>query len=223
MNIKLESSWKQLLGSEFSQPYFQNLAEFVKTEYKTAVIYPPGPHIFRAFEMCPVKDVKVVIIGQDPYHGLNQANGLSFAVNKDIRVPPSLQNIYKELESDLGIKPAAHGDLTPWAAQGVLLLNATLTVRASSPGSHQGKGWEQFTDAVIAKLNDSRENLVFILWGKYAQQKGEKIDRSKHLVLAAAHPSPYSANNGFFGCRHFSKANQYLEEHGQQPIEWGLG
>lgn len=221
-DIKLENSWKELLEEEFEKDYFQDLIKFVRSEYQNGIVYPPGNHIFRALDLCPVEKVKVVIIGQDPYHGPKQAVGLSFSVSRDVRIPPSLKNIYKEIEDDLGIPQANHGDLTKWAMQGVLLLNATLTVRASSPGSHQGKGWEQFTDAIISKLNESKEHLVFMLWGKFAQAKAGMIDQTKHLVLTAAHPSPYSANAGFFGSRHFSKCNSYLAQQGIQPVDWSL-
>jgi uracil-DNA glycosylase len=220
MKIKLNPSWKEILSEEFEKAYFKNLAAFIKAEYANHVVYPPGPHIFRALDTCDFQAVKVVIIGQDPYHGPNQANGLAFSVSKSVRIPPSLQNIYKEIASDLGAAIPKEGDLTRWASQGVLLLNATLTVRAKTPGSHQNHGWEQFTDAVIKALNAGRQNLVFLLWGKYAQQKGAVIDSSKHLVLEAPHPSPYSADRGFFGCKHFSKANEYLVVNAKEPIDW---
>lgn len=220
MDVKIEDSWKIRLKDEFEKPYFHLLTEFVKSEYRTAVVYPPGSQIFRAFDMCPFDQVKVVILGQDPYHGPRQANGLCFSVNDDVKMPPSLINIFKEIHTDLG-KPMPHtGNLERWARQGVLLLNATLTVRASSPGSHQGKGWEDFTDAVIRKISYEKNNVVFMLWGAYAQKKGQIIDRQRHLVLQAAHPSPYSANNGFFGCRHFSRANEYLKSKGMEEIDW---
>ncbi|MBI4118523.1 MAG: uracil-DNA glycosylase [Parcubacteria group bacterium] len=220
-NVRIEASWKRVLKDEFEKPYFKELTEFVRGEYQEATIYPPAKHIFRALDLTPFDKVKVVILGQDPYHGKGQANGLCFAVGKGVTPPPSLKNIFKEIESDLG-RPAKDqsGDLTYWAEQGVLLLNATLTVRASSPGSHQRKGWEQFTDAVIKALSEKREHLVFMLWGRYAEEKGSIIDFEKHLVLVAAHPSPYSASNGFFGSKHFSQANEYLEKQGQAPIEW---
>ncbi|MDP3729185.1 MAG: uracil-DNA glycosylase [bacterium] len=229
MDIKIESSWKEALKEEFSKPYFTELADFIRKEYKSTKIYPPPKFVFRAFELCPFDDVRVVILGQDPYHGEGQAHGLSFSVPKGVHMPPSLQNIYKEIEDDLGrrsraspreLKAPTSGNLEHWAKQGVFLLNATLTVRAQNPGSHQRKGWEQFTDVVIKTLSDKKEDLVFLLWGKYAQEKGAVIDRAKHLVLTAAHPSPYSAANGFFGCRHFSKTNEYLKKHGQEPIRW---
>lgn len=221
MEVKMEPSWKSRLSEEFEKPYFKELTEFVKTEYQNGPVYPLPKHIFRAFELTPFETVKVVILGQDPYHGPKQAVGLSFAVEDGITLPPSLRNIYKELESDFG-KPVENksGDLSRWAKQGVLLLNATLTVRAHTAGSHQGKGWEQFTDAVIKKLSDEREHLVFILWGNYARTKGAHIDRTKHCVIESAHPSPFSASNGFFGSRPFSKTNSYLEANGQKPIEW---
>lgn len=224
--IKLEPSWKKALADEFGKPYFKDLIEFVRTEYLGGTIYPKPKDMFRAFDMCPFDQVKVVILGQDPYHGPGQANGLCFAVNPDVDLPPSLKNIFKEIESDLGgerkagFKTLDDGDLTRWAKQGVLLLNATLTVRARQPGSHQNKGWEEFTDAVIRALSDQRENLVFMLWGNYAKNKGAHIDREKHLILQATHPSPFSVHNGFFGCKHFSKANEYLREHGLDEIDW---
>ena len=225
MDIKIESSWKEALKEEFSKPYFAELTEFIRKEYKTTKIYPPPKFVFRAFELCPFNKVRVVILGQDPYHGQGQADGLSFSVPESVPMPPSLQNIYKEIQDDLGLKaPASRlpeaGNLKHWAKQGIFLLNATLTVRAKNPGSHQRKGWEQFTDAVIKTLSDKKEHLVFLLWGKYAQEKGAVIDRKKHLVLTAAHPSPYSAASGFFGCRHFSKTNNFLKKRGQKPIRW---
>ena len=219
-DIKIEKSWKKVLSDEFEKPYFKNLSHFVKDEYSKHSVYPNPKDIFRAFDTCPFEKVKVVILGQDPYHGLKQANGLCFAVSGDISIPPSLQNVFKEIKSDINVTSQKNGDLTRWAKQGVLLLNATLTVRANTPGSHQGKGWEEFTDAVIKKLSDEKENIVFILWGNYAKQKGKVIDRSKHLVLESAHPSPFSAYNGFFGCKHFSKVNKYLKEKGLGEIEW---
>lgn len=221
MNVKIEESWKKVLAQEFEQEYFIKLTEFVKSQYQTAAVYPPPKFIFRAFDLTPFDDVKVVILGQDPYHGVGQANGLCFAVNEGQRLPPSLQNIYKEIEDDLGEKTAfPKGDLEGWAKQGVLLLNATLTVKASSPGSHQNVGWEQFTDAVIRALSEQKEHLVFILWGAYAQKKGAVIDVSKHLVIKSPHPSPFSAYNGFFGSKPFSKANAYLFSQGELPIKW---
>lgn len=223
--IRIEESWKRALTDEFGKAYFKDLTQFVREEYLSNTIYPGPKDMFRAFDLCPFDKVKVVIIGQDPYHGPNQANGLSFAVHEGIRNPPSLQNIFKEIANDLGDDigkdmSKANGDLTRWAKQGVLLLNATLTVRANTPGSHQKKGWEEFTDAAIRALSDQREHLVFMLWGNYAKQKGLIIDRSKHLVLEAAHPSPFSAHSGFFGSKHFSKANAYLRKHGLSEIDW---
>jgi len=220
-SVRLDPSWKEHLKGEFEKPYFKALAEFVRKEYQDEVVYPPPKYIFRAFDLCPFDQVKVVILGQDPYHGARQANGLCFAVSEGVSLPPSLQNIFKEIESDLG-KPLVHrnGDLERWAKQGVLLLNATLTVKAHLAGSHQGKGWEEFTDATVRALSEERDHLVFILWGNYAKQKGAHIDRSKHLVIESAHPSPFSAANGFFGSKPFSKANQYLVEHGKKPIDW---
>ncbi len=221
MDVKIESSWKTELQDEFSQSYFTELTAFVKREYQEGAVYPAPKNIFRAFDLCPFDKVKVVILGQDPYHGERQANGLAFAVEKDTRLPPSLQNIFKELESDLGT-PLVHtdGDLSRWATQGVLLLNATLTVRAHTAGSHQAQGWEQFTDAVIRTLSDKREHLVFMLWGNYAKAKGAHIDRTKHLVLESPHPSPFSAYSGFFGSKPFSKANAYLIARNRAPIGW---
>ena len=220
MDVKIAPSWKQRLHDEFGKPYFSNLIEFVKTEYQGGTIYPPGKEIFRAFDCCDFDEVKVVIIGQDPYHGEGQANGLCFSVRKGVRMPPSLVNIFKEIQQDLGKLFPESGELERWANQGVLLLNATLTVRASTPGSHQNKGWEPFTDAVIKKISDEKENVVFLLWGAYAQKKGEIIDRNKHMVLMSAHPSPFSADRGFFGNKHFSKTNQYLKSKGLKEIEW---
>lgn len=221
MTVKIEPSWKEKLSGEFEKEYFKELTEFVKKEYQEGKVYPAPKNIFRAFDLCPFDRVKVVILGQDPYHGDGQANGLAFAVDEHTKIPPSLQNIFKEIESDLG-KPLVHtgGDLSRWAEQGVLLLNATLTVRAHTAGSHQDRGWEQFTDAVIHSLSAERENLVFMLWGNYARAKGAHIDRSKHLVLEAPHPSPFSAASGFFGCKHFGRANDYLVAHGETPIDW---
>ena len=219
-SVKIEETWKKALENEFGKVYFKELSQFVKSEYKTHKVFPQPKDIFRAFDMCPFEKVKVVIIGQDPYHGIHQANGLSFAVHQGLALPPSLKNIFKEIKNDIGIEPLQSGDLSRWATQGVLLLNATLTVRASSPGSHQNKGWEKFTDAAIKALSDQRENLVFMLWGNYAKKKGTVIDRSKHLVLESAHPSPFSAYNGFFGCKHFSKANEYLCKHREKEIDW---
>lgn len=220
MDVKIVPSWKARLSEEFEKPYFNTLIEFVKQEYRTQTIYPPGKEIFRAFDCCDFNDVKVVIIGQDPYHGAGQANGLCFSVRDGVRMPPSLMNIFKEIRDDLKKPIPTSGDLERWANQGVLLLNATLTVRASAAGSHQNKGWETFTDAVIKKISDEKEHVVFLLWGAYAQKKGEIINRSKHLVLMSAHPSPFSADRGFFGCKHFSKANDYLKSKGLPEIEW---
>lgn len=210
-----------MLADEFEKPYFQKLTAWVRGEYSTATVYPPGPQIFHAFDACPFDQVRVVILGQDPYHGRNQAHGLAFSVNEGVRTPPSLQNIFKELQDDLPGTPApANGNLDRWAQQGVLLLNATLTVRAGDPGSHQKKGWEEFTDAVIRKVSEGRPHVVFILWGAYAQKKAELIDQRKHLVLKAAHPSPYSADRGFFGSKPFSQTNAWLESQGEAPIHW---
>lgn len=218
--LNIEESWKKVLESESKQKYFQTLTAFVKNEYRKEKVFPPPKDIFRAFDLCPFDQVKVVILGQDPYHGAGQANGLSFAVHTGIPIPPSLKNIFKEIESDVGVVPLQDGDLSRWASQGVLLLNATLTVRASSPGSHQKVGWESFTDKAVQVLSEQKEHLVFLLWGNYAKEKGKIIDRSKHLVLEAAHPSPFSAYNGFFGCKHFSKANEYLKRYGLPEIDW---
>lgn len=220
MNVKIEESWQTVLHEEFEKPYFKNLVSFVKDEYTTQKVYPPGNLIFNAFQKCPFDKIKVVILGQDPYHGPNQANGLAFSVSDAVRIPPSLLNIFKEIKNDIGKDMPSTGNLERWAEQGVLLLNATLTVRASDAGSHQKKGWEQFTDSVVQKINEEKEHVVFILWGAYAQKKGAFIDERKHLVLKAAHPSPFAADRGFFGTHHFSKANAYLKEHGEKPIEW---
>lgn len=217
--VQIEPSWKYVLAKEFTQPYWHDLTQYVRSEYTQKKVYPPPRQIFRAFELCPFESVKVVIVGQDPYHGAGQANGLSFAVNDGMKLPPSLQNMYKEIQQDLGITPLPSGDLSRWASQGVLMLNSVLTVAANAPTSHKGKGWEQFTDQVIRALNDQRKNLVFLLWGKYAQTKGAVIDRTKHLVLTSGHPSPYSAHL-FFGQHHFSTANRYLSEHGLGEIDW---
>lgn len=220
MNVRIEESWKRELAEEFEKPYFAQLTEFVRTEYATTTVYPPAKLIFNAFDHCPFDDVKAVIIGQDPYHGPGQANGLCFSVNKEIKMPPSLVNIFKEIASDTGKPIPTDGDLTRWSRQGVLLLNATLTVRAGNAGSHQRRGWETFTDAAIRALAEKRENIVFILWGSYAQQKGAFIDRSRHLVLTSPHPSPLSAYAGFFGNHHFTLTNDYLVKHGKEPIDW---
>lgn len=220
MNVKIETSWKQVLASEFEKPYFKELTDFVRQEYQTSTVYPPGSYIFNAFEHCPFDKVKVVILGQDPYHEPGQAHGLSFSVQDGIPFPPSLVNIFKELESDLGKPTPTSGNLLRWADQGVLLLNATLTVRAHMAGSHQNHGWETFTDAVIHKLAENRSHLVYILWGSYAQKKGTFIDATRNLVLKSVHPSPLSAYRGFFGSKPFSKANDYLIVTGQEPIDW---
>ena len=217
MNVQIEESWKKALTPEFSKDYFIQLTDFVRKEYHETTVYPPGKLIFNAFNLCPFDNVKVVIIGQDPYHGPGQAHGLCFSVNDGIQPPPSLVNIFKEI---LGKPVPQSGNLTRWAEQGVLLLNATLTVRAHQAGSHQRRGWEEFTDAVIRKLAEEKSNLVFILWGAYAQKKGAFIDRNKHLVLTSVHPSPLSAHNGFFGNHHFSLANDYLVKHGKTAIDW---
>jgi uracil-DNA glycosylase len=221
MDVKIADSWKSRLAEEFQKEYFKNLIEFVRNEYKNGVCYPPGKLIFNAFDKCSFEDTRVVILGQDPYHGPGQANGLCFSVNDGIPAPPSLINIFKEIRDDIGVPIPKSGNLERWANQGVLLLNATLTVRAASPGSHQGKGWEIFTDAVIKTLNEEKDGIVFLLWGKYAQDKGKIIDDKKHFVLRAKHPSPMSANyGGWFGTRHFSQANNYLQSRGLPVIEW---
>ena len=220
MNVRIDESWRQVLQPEFDKPYFELLTNFVRNAYRTTQCFPPAGQIFRAFDLCPFNRVRVVIIGQDPYHDFNQAHGLCFSVQDGVRVPPSLENIYKELNRDLGKPIPTSGNLTHWAEQGVLLLNATLTVEAHRAGSHQGKGWEELTDAAIQALNNQRENVVFMLWGSYAQRKGQFIDRRRHLVLTAVHPSPLSAYRGFIGCGHFSQANAYLQQHGQTPIHW---
>lgn len=220
MHVRIDESWRQVLQPEFDKPYFELLTDFVRHAYRTRQCFPPANQIFRAFDLCPFDKVRVVIIGQDPYHDVNQAHGLCFSVQEGVRIPPSLDNIYKELYRDLGKPIPTSGDLTHWAEQGVLLLNATLTVEAHMAGSHQGKGWEELTDAAIQALNELRENIVFMLWGSYAQRKGKYIDRKKHLVLTAVHPSPLSAYRGFIGCGHFSQANTYLEQHNQSAIVW---
>ena len=220
MEVNIGDSWKRRLQPEFDKPYFYNLTNFVKEEYSKHTIYPPGKFIFHAFNTCPFDKVKVVIIGQDPYHEPGQYYGLCFSVLDGVPFPPSLLNIFKEIENDLGKPMPKSGRLERWADQGVLLINAILTVRAHQAGSHRGKGWEEFTDAVIKILNDEKENIVFMLWGSYAQRKGAFIDRNRHCVLTAAHPSPLSADRGFFGCKHFSKANQYLKSKGISEIEW---
>jgi uracil-DNA glycosylase len=220
MRVRIDESWRQVLQPEFDKPYFELLTNFVRRAYQTTQCFPPAGQIFRAFDLCPFNKVRVVIIGQDPYHDVNQAHGLCFSVQDGVPVPPSLVNIYKELNRDLGKPVPSSGNLTHWAEQGVLLLNATLTVEAHKAGSHQGKGWEELTDAAIQALNNQRSNIVFMLWGSYAQRKGQYIDRRKHLVLTAVHPSPLSAYRGFIGCGHFSQANNYLLQHGQAPIAW---
>lgn len=220
MNVTIEESWKRVLSSEFEKEYFKTLRDFIHSEYRNKTIYPPAKQIFNAFDSCPFESVKVVILGQDPYHEPSQAHGLSFSVLPPCPPPPSLVNIYKEIRSDVGTLVCANGDLTAWSRQGVLLLNATLTVEAHKAGSHQNKGWETFTDSAIKALAENREHLVFMLWGSYAQRKGAFIDRSRHLVLQAPHPSPLSAYRGFFGCKHFSAANAYLISQGLSPIVW---
>ena len=218
--VKIEASWGKVLADEFEKPYFKSLTEFVRNEYHQGPCYPPGRQIFAAFDLCPFDKVKVVIIGQDPYHEPGQAEGLCFSVAQGVTPPPSLVNIFKEIENDLGTPPPPDGSLRRWAEQGVLLLNATLTVRAHMAGSHQRRGWEEFTDAVISRLAQERTGIVFILWGSYAQRKGAVIDRTRHLVLQSAHPSPLCAYRGFFGNHHFSTANAYLEKQGLAPIQW---
>ena len=220
MDVQIEESWKKVLADEFEQDYFQNLSAQIREAYLSGTVYPPPKLVFNAFTNCPFSALKVVILGQDPYHGAGQAHGLSFSVPDGVRVPPSLQNIYKEIKDDLSVEVSESGNLERWAKQGVLLLNATLTVRAGEAGSHQGLGWEQFTDAVIQKISDEKEHVVFLLWGKYAQDKGKNIDTTKHLVLTAPHPSPFSAHTGFLGCKHFSKTNEYLESNGLSEINW---
>ena len=220
MEVKIEKSWKKLLADEFKKDYFIKLTEFVRNEYKTDKVYPPAKLIFNAFDQCSFDKLKVVIIGQDPYHGPNQAHGLCFSVNDGVSFPPSLRNIFKEIKNDLGKEIPESGNLTRWGKQGVLLINAILTVRANQAGSHQKKGWEQFTDAVIDKINEKNENVVFILWGNFAINKGKHIDQNKHFVLTSVHPSPLSASRGFFGNKQFSRTNEYLESKGKTPIVW---
>lgn len=221
MNVKIEDSWKNALSGEFEKDYFKNLTDFVRGEYLSGkTIYPAAKNIFNAFNLCPLNDVKVVIIGQDPYHEPGQAHGLCFSVESGVDLPPSLMNIYKEIESDIGHKSITNGDLTAWANQGVLLLNATLTVRAHAAASHAGHGWETFTDAVIKTIAANRKNVVYMLWGSFAQQKAAMVDKNENLVLVSAHPSPLSAYRGFFGNHHFSRANEYLVQHGKKPIDW---
>jgi uracil-DNA glycosylase len=219
---QIEESWRAILSDEFNKPYFSELKSFLVSEKQLYAVYPPGPLIFNAFAHTPFPKVKVVILGQDPYHGTGQAHGLSFSVPDGVKPPPSLVNMFKEIKDDLGIAPSASGNLEPWADRGVFLLNATLTVRAATAGSHQNRGWELFTDKVIETLSAERENLVFMLWGSYARAKKRLIDPQKHLILEAAHPSPFSAYNGFFGCKHFSKANNYLQQHSIEPIDWSV-
>lgn len=222
MSVQIEKSWKTQLADEFEKDYFKQLTAEVRADYLLAEppIYPPAPLVFNAFNLTPFEEVRVVILGQDPYHGPGQAMGLSFSVPSKIPLPPSLQNIYKEIADDIGTPIATSGDLSRWAAQGVLLLNATLTVAHKQAGSHQGRGWERFTDQVIKKISEEREHVVFMLWGAFAGAKADLIDESKHLVLKAPHPSPLSAHRGFFGCKHFSQANQYLQAHNREPISW---
>lgn len=220
MEVKIAESWKKYLINEFEKPYFKDLIEFVKTEYHSQKIHPPGKFIFRALDECSFEDCRVVIIGQDPYHSPNTANGLSFSVNPQNKIPPSLQNIYKEIKTDLQKEPPKNGDLSMWAKQGVLMLNAVLTVQEGKPGSHAGKGWETFTDAIIKTISNKKSGVVFFLWGAYAQKKGEIIDKNKHFIIKSAHPSPFSAYNGFFGSKPFSKANDYLISKGEKPIDW---
>ena len=220
MDVKIESSWKEQLQSEFDKPYFQQLTEFVRSEYQAQTIFPPAKLIFNAFDQCPFDRVKVVILGQDPYHGPGQAHGLCFSVNDGVEFPPSLRNIFKEIQADTGASIPASGNLTRWAQQGVLLLNATLTVRAHQAGSHQKRGWEQFTDAVILLVSERMEHVGFILWGNYAISKGELINQEKHLILKSVHPSPLSASRGFFGNHQFSTTNKYLQEWGKEPVRW---
>jgi uracil-DNA glycosylase len=223
MDVKIDGSWKEVLKAEFTKPYFLQIVTHLKTERISGkTIYPPGGLIFNAFNTTPFDKVKIVLLGQDPYHGPNQAHGLSFSVQKGIPPPPSLVNIYKELQQDIGMPIPKHGDLTHWAEQGVLLLNASLTVRANEPMSHAKIGWAEFTDAVISKVSAQKEHIVFFLWGKFAQEKQVLVDETKHLVLKAAHPSPFSADKGFFGCKHFSKANAWLMKNGQDPVDWML-
>jgi uracil-DNA glycosylase len=223
MDVRIDPGWKEVLKKKFDEPYFAEIASFIKKEKATGkIIYPAGSHIFHAFDTTPFDKVKVVILGQDPYHSPNQAHGLAFSVQKGISPPPSLVNIYKELQQDMGVPTPMHGDLEQWARQGVLLLNAALTVEAHRPMSHSKIGWHHFTNDVIRLVSQEKEHVAFILWGGFAKTKQELIDRSKHLILTAAHPSPLSAHNGFFGCRHFSKTNAWLEKHGLEPIDWSL-
>ncbi len=220
MDVKISSDWKELLQEEFSKPYFEELVGFVKSEYAATQVFPSGRNIFRAFDKCPFEKLKVVIIGQDPYHGVGQANGLCFSVNDGVQFPPSLQNIFKEIHDDLGVEIPSSGNLDRWAEQGVLLLNAVLTVRAHQAASHSGRGWEQFTDAVVKTIAERKDGVVYMLWGNYAQRKGQIADPKRNLILKSVHPSPLSVYRGFFGCKHFSKANDYLIQQGKEPIIW---
>jgi len=220
MDVKIEPGWKERLKDEFEKTYFSDLAAFIKSEYQANKVYPPAKLIFNAFDHCPFENLKAVILGQDPYHGPGQANGLCFSVNDDVKSPPSLVNIFNEIKKDVGVEIPSSGNLNRWADQGVMLLNATLTVRAHQAGSHQNKGWEDFTDAVVKVISDEKEGVVFLLWGAYAQRKGEVIDRNKHHVLESPHPSPFSVHRGFYGCKHFSKTNDYLKSRGKKPIVW---
>lgn len=220
MEVKISADWQELLQPEFDKPYFEELTRFVRAEYGSTTVFPAGKNIFRAFDKCPVESLKVVIIGQDPYHGVGQANGLCFSVNDGVPFPPSLQNIFKEIKSDLGVDVPQSGNLDRWAEQGVLLLNAVLTVRAHEAASHAGRGWEQFTDAVVRIINERKQGVVYMLWGSYAQRKGQVVDPTNNLVLKSVHPSPLSVYRGFFGCKHFSQANTYLQSIGKSPIIW---
>lgn len=220
MEVKISADWQELLQPEFDKPYFEELTRFVRAEYGSTTVFPAGKNIFRAFDKCPVESLKVVIIGQDPYHGVGQANGLCFSVNDGVPFPPSLQNIFKEIKSDLGVDVPQSGNLDRWAEQGVLLLNAVLTVRAHEAASHAGRGWEQFTDAVVRIINERKQGVVYMLWGSYAQRKGQVVDPKNNLVLKSVHPSPLSVYRGFFGCKHFSQANTYLQSIGKSPIIW---
>jgi uracil-DNA glycosylase len=220
MEVKISADWQELLQPEFDKPYFEELTRFVRAEYGSTTVFPAGKNIFRAFDKCPVESLKVVIIGQDPYHGVGQANGLCFSVNDGVPFPPSLQNIFKEIKSDLGVDVPQSGNLDRWAEQGVLLLNAVLTVRAHEAASHAGRGWEQFTDAVVRIINERKQGVVYMLWGSYAQRKGQVVDPKNNLVLKSVHPSPLSVYRGFFGCKHFSQANAYLQSIGKSPIIW---
>ena len=220
MEVKISADWRDILQSEFDKPYFEQLTKFVRSEYGTTQVFPAGRNIFRAFDKCPFESLKVVIIGQDPYHGVGQANGLCLTVDDGVPFPPSLQNIFKEINDDLGVAVPASGNLDRWAEQGVLLLNAVLTVRAHEAASHAGRGWEQFTDAVVRIINERKQGIVYMLWGNYAQRKGQVADASKNLILKSVHPSPLSVYRGFFGCKHFSQANAYLQSIGKNPIIW---